>query len=577
MSKNYLPVIQFEPDGYVLDGPKLMGRQSAGNGFLRAAIHASSQQVKLDPATYLEVMTPHPQSARIFTQIVKDQASELNSRWVPSDRLDVIKQNGALFLPGPGLAYAARQRLRVDPGAWSITGATYTLCSHTAMDALVDIVAAPVMPWDALICASTVAQKAVQTLFELQAQYLNWRFGVTQCVIPQLPIIPFGVHQSDFEFSNNDRTRARHRLGITPEKVTVLFAGRLSFHAKAHPFPMFVALQRAAGKANQDVVLLLCGQFPNDAVKEAFFDGLKQYAPRVQPQWVDGKNFAHYNEAWAASDLFVSLSDNLQETFGITPVEAMAAGLPVVVSDWDGYKDTVVEGVTGYRVPTWMPPPNLGAALAASFEAGIINYDRYVGLACLEVTVDLNILTDRLFDLITQPSLRAQMGLAGKKHVALKYDWSIVMQQHLVLWKELELIRVEGVKQNQAKLAAAPKASPARQDPYLVFASFPTHTISPETEVQLELLQGMPDWAEIRKNTLFNYAGDFLQQPEAVNRVIECLGLVDTHKMSIKLLAEKLNLPTIQMIRLLAPMAKLGFVTFVNHLSSKPKNNDLPS
>jgi hypothetical protein len=30
MSKNYLPVIQFEPDGDVLDGPKLMGWQSAG-------------------------------------------------------------------------------------------------------------------------------------------------------------------------------------------------------------------------------------------------------------------------------------------------------------------------------------------------------------------------------------------------------------------------------------------------------------------------------------------------------------------------------------------------------------------
>ena len=97
-----------------------------------------------------------------------------------------------------------------------------------------------------------------------------------------------------------------------------------------------------------------------------FFAGLKQYAPRIQPQWVDGKNFSHYNEAWAASDLFVSLSDNLQETFGITPVEAMAAGLPVVVSDWDGYKDTVVEGVTGYRVPTWMPPPPIWASWKGS-------------------------------------------------------------------------------------------------------------------------------------------------------------------------------------------------------------------
>jgi hypothetical protein len=59
-------------------------------------------------------MTPHQQLARIFTQNVKDQAPELRSRWVPFDRLHVIKQNGALFLPGPGLADTARQRLHVD-------------------------------------------------------------------------------------------------------------------------------------------------------------------------------------------------------------------------------------------------------------------------------------------------------------------------------------------------------------------------------------------------------------------------------------------------------------------------------
>src|SRR5207244_1790203 len=44
--------------------------------------------------------------------------------------------------------------------------------------------------------------------------------------------------------------------------------------------------------------------------------------------------------------------DNLQETFGLTPIEAMACGVPQVVSDWDGYRDTVLDGVTGYLVPT---------------------------------------------------------------------------------------------------------------------------------------------------------------------------------------------------------------------------------
>ena len=39
-----------------------------------------------------------------------------------------------------------------------------------------------------------------------------------------------------------------------------------------------------------------------------------------------------------AADVFLTLSDNLQETFGLTVIEAMTAGLPVVANDWNGYK-----------------------------------------------------------------------------------------------------------------------------------------------------------------------------------------------------------------------------------------------
>ena len=44
----------------------------------------------------------------------------------------------------------------------------------------------------------------------------------------------------------------------------------------------------------------------------------------------------------------------MQETFGLTPLEAMAAGLPCVVSDWNGYRDTVrlfLEGVPTNATP----------------------------------------------------------------------------------------------------------------------------------------------------------------------------------------------------------------------------------
>ena len=55
-----------------------------------------------------------------------------------------------------------------------------------------------------------------------------------------------------------------------------------------------------------------------------------------------------------AADIFVSLADNIQETFGLSVIEAMASSLPLVVSDWNGYKDLVNHGFNGFRIPTEM-------------------------------------------------------------------------------------------------------------------------------------------------------------------------------------------------------------------------------
>jgi hypothetical protein len=54
----------------------------------------------------------------------------------------------------------------------------------------------------------------------------------------------------------------------------------------------------------------------------------------------------------AAADISLNLTVNRDENFGFSTVEAMAAGLPVIGTDWGGLKDTIDDGVTGYRIPT---------------------------------------------------------------------------------------------------------------------------------------------------------------------------------------------------------------------------------
>jgi glycosyltransferase involved in cell wall biosynthesis len=54
-------------------------------------------------------------------------------------------------------------------------------------------------------------------------------------------------------------------------------------------------------------------------------------------------------EAYASGDLFVFASET--ETFGNVCLEALASGLPAVVADRGGVRETVVPGHTGVRVP----------------------------------------------------------------------------------------------------------------------------------------------------------------------------------------------------------------------------------
>jgi glycosyltransferase involved in cell wall biosynthesis len=211
---------------------------------------------------------------------------------------------------------------------------------------------APVYPWDAVICTSTAVKDNVQRLLQAQVDFLRDRLKLQQVVLPKFPVIPLGIHCADFEHREADRVTSRSELGIAPDEIVVLFMGRLSFHAKAHPLAMYQALQKASQNSRKRVVLIECGWHANNHIQSAYTEAARVACPSVPIKILDGRLADQRALAWAAADIFCSLSDNIQETFGITPIEAMAAGLPVVVSDWDGYRDTVRDRSDGFRIPT---------------------------------------------------------------------------------------------------------------------------------------------------------------------------------------------------------------------------------
>ncbi len=100
--------------------------------------------------------------------------------------------------------------------------------------------------------------------------------------------------------------------------------------------------------------------------------------PDVRAVFVNGNDVDAFAATWRAADVFISLADSVQETFGLTPVEAMAAGLPVIASDWNGYKETVREGLDGFRILTWAPQAGIGEPMTRDAEAGASDYNPYI-------------------------------------------------------------------------------------------------------------------------------------------------------------------------------------------------------
>ena len=464
-------------------GKKLMGRHAASESFLRA-------YAKYSGVGDFYCFTPNKSAFQDFAERIQSfipQQQKAVCRWISPKNFTANSESGCFYTPDPNISHYAWLRRRQDQRAYSICGITHTISSAGSIDILSTLLTAPLQPWDALICTSSVVRSSLEHLLGQWGEYLGERLGATQ-ITPQLqlPVIPLGVESDLYEYGDKKseiRQKWRERLNIAEEDVVFLFVGRLSFHAKAHPTPMYIALENAAKQTGKRVHLIQSGWFANDSIEVAFKEGARDLCPSVNAIFLDGRDADTRKEIWAVCDVFTSLSDNIQETFGLTPIEAMAAELPVVVSDWNGYKDTVRDGVDGFRVPTLTPPPEHCHDLAERFEMEVDNYDLYIGNTCRTVSVDIAATTKAYAELIQSPDLRKKMGAAGKKRAQEVYDWKHIIKAYQELWGELGAIREE--TQEIVPKATNMASNPLRDDPFSLFSSYPTATIQPEDCITL--------------------------------------------------------------------------------------------
>lgn len=176
----------------------------------------------------------------------------------------------------------------------------------------------------------------------------------------RLSMIPCGYDPN--ECAPRDQAQARERLGLPQDRAIVLQLGRLvprkgidnvirslSCVRDAVPNAMLVVVGGDSDEPDP-VATPEIARLTSIAHAEGVADAVRFVGRRPRTELKDW---------YAAADVFVTTP--WYEPFGITPVEAMACGTPVIGAQVGGIQYTVADGDTGLLVP-----PNDPEALAAA-------------------------------------------------------------------------------------------------------------------------------------------------------------------------------------------------------------------
>jgi len=498
--------IYLNPEAFDTKTKALMGRHAAGESFLRGyRLHADVER-----HVFWNVAGRPTADMQAFVDAVEPSTKPVT--WLAAGDRRGIGRVGAVSLASPQIAREAWARRVLGDAAYGICGITHTTATARAMDAIGALLTAPVKPWDALICTSRAVRAAVERQLEATEDYLAQTLGASRLTRPQLEVIPLGVNVADFITTPTQKKDWRERLGIADDTVVALYVGRFSAAAKMNPLPMAMALERAAVRSGKKLAWVVAGWAPTEELTARYHDDSRACCPSVQYIALDGREPDVRFSIWAVGDIFLSLSDNVQETFGLTPVEAMAAGMPNVVSDWDGYRDTVRHGVDGFRIATYSPRPGTGEDIAYRHANDWVKYEAYVAATSQTNVVDIDQAAQAIATLACDTDLRVRMGASARERAVTEFDWARIIPRYQVLWGAMNARRL-------AAPAPAPAArnlvnNPWRMDPYTLFAAYPTEYLT-----DTSMIRSRPDltWAQVKAATgsVMTREGGFALPPEA--------------------------------------------------------------
>lgn len=182
---------------------------------------------------------------------------------------------------------------------------------------------------DKIVSELIVPTKKTYDLFK-------YKYGIDR----EINIIPTGIDVDRFKKTNFDKKeimKIRNDLGISKDDFVLLLVSRISEEQKNIKF--LIDSQKQLNKKYKNIKFLVIGDGPDlDYFKKMCKDNKNIIFTGMIP-W---NEVAKY---YQLGDVFVTASKT--ETQGLTVIEAMAAGLPVVCMEDDSFKLAVIDDYNG--------------------------------------------------------------------------------------------------------------------------------------------------------------------------------------------------------------------------------------
>jgi UDP-glucose:(heptosyl)LPS alpha-1,3-glucosyltransferase len=208
----------------------------------------------------------------------------------------------------------------------------------------------------------------------------------------RIVVIPGGVDTARFHpgLRPAHRARVRSEMGLSEDDLSVLFVASGNF-VKRGLLNLFSAVQRRP--VSRLKIVIIGG------------DRLGPYRDRARALGIAGRliflPFAErLEELHAGADGLIFPS--YYETFGIVPLEAMASGLPVIVTAQCGVSELITDGRDGWVLKHSEDIEGIASALAA----------------------------------LEDPALRERMGRAARV-TAERYRWDVVAEKTMRVYEEI--------------------------------------------------------------------------------------------------------------------------------------------